>query len=93
MECIVPRLKLLTPLLTTIENNRKEKGVKRKDFEQKSKENGFMEEEEIITGAMEVISFDNTLGKMERVIESNFLQKKILRINFVTLYTTIDEYE
>ena len=52
-----------------------------------------MEEEEIITGAMEVISFDNTLGKMERVIESNFLQKKILRINLVTLYTTIDEYE
>ena len=72
---------------------RNQNDVKTKSFKKQSKENGVMEEEETITGAMEVISFDNTFGEMESVIESNLFGNKINTINFVALYITINEYK
>ena len=42
---------------------------------------------------MELVSFDDTLGEMESLIELNLLGKKIIAINYAALYTTIDEYE
>ena len=50
-----------------------------------------MEEEETIDGSMEIISFDDTLGEMEKVIESNLQANIVIPINSVALYTTIDE--
>ena len=42
---------------------------------------------------MEMISFDDTLGEMEKVIKSKLQVNKIIPINSVALYTAIDEYE
>ena len=49
------------------------------------------EEEEIVIGAMEAVSIDNTFGEMESVIESNLPRNKIISINSVILYTTINK--
>ena len=42
---------------------------------------------------MEIVSFDDTLGEIESMIEMNLFEKKVILINFVIVYTTIDEYE
>ena len=52
-----------------------------------------MNEEEAINGYMEIISFDDTLGEMEKVIKSKQQVNKMIPINSVTLYTVIDEYD
>ena len=52
-----------------------------------------MREEEKIIGSMEKISFDDTLGEMEEVVRSKLQVSKVILINCVTLYTSIDEYK
>ena len=62
-------------------------------LEKQLREIGIMSEEEAINGYMEVISFDDTLGKMEEVIKLKLQVNKMIPINSVALYTAIDEYE
>ena len=50
-------------------------------------------EDETISGAMEVVSLNETHGEMESVVKLNILGQKIILINFISLYTTINEYE
>ena len=42
---------------------------------------------------MEIISFDDTLGEMERVIELKQQVNRVIPTNSVALYTAIDEYK
>ena len=62
-------------------------------LEEQFREIGIISEEEAIKGYMEMISFDDTLGEMEKVIKSKLQVYKIIPINSVALYTAIDEYE
>ena len=71
----------------------KKENMEVRNLEKHLKENGVMEKEKIITWAMEVILFYDTLGEIESVIESNLPRNKIILINSISLYTAIDEYE
>ena len=62
-------------------------------LEEQLREIGIMSEEEAINGYMEMISFDDTLGEMEKVIKSKLQVNKMIPINSAALYTAIDEYE
>ena len=42
---------------------------------------------------MELVSFDDTVGEMENVIEMNILGRFSFPKNYVAMYNTIDEYE
>ena len=57
------------------------------------KKNVVLDQDEYITKAMEVVSFDDTLGKIESVVKSNLSGDKIILIKFAYLYTAIDEFE
>ena len=62
-------------------------------LEEQLREIGIMSEEEAINGYIEMISFDDTLGEMEKVIKSKLQVNKMIPINFVALYTVINYYE
>ena len=61
--------------------------VKIEILEEQLREIGIMEKEETINGSMEIISFHDTLGEMERVIESKLQVNREISINSVALYT------
>ena len=61
-------------------------------LEEQLREIGIISEEEAINGYMEMISFDDTLGEMEKVIKSTPQVNRIIPINSFALYTAVDEY-
>ena len=45
-----------------------------------------------ISGVVEVGSFNDTLGELERVISTNLSEVQVIPVNFVDMYEVINEF-
>ena len=74
--------------ITSLSNRDKPRA---KRYERYLKQCNLLGEDDTISGAMEAVSFDDTLGEMERIVASGLNEDKVIPVNSVDMYTAIEE--
>ena len=60
-------------------------------YERYLKQCNLLGEDDTISGAMEAVSFDDTLGEMESIVASGLNEDKVIPVNSVDMYTAIEK--
>ena len=62
------------------------------EVERYLKQCNIIDEEDTISSTMEAVSLDDTLREMESVIISGLNENKVILVNLVHMYPTIEEF-